>query len=120
LAYIPPTVLDYDILDCIEGDIVKYKNLDDIILCGDFNARVGSMSDFKRNDDFLPLSDDYCKDTCVTERICQNSVIDNRGKGLIDICIGNQLRMLNDRMFGDMFGKCTCYTPNGSSRVATR
>jgi hypothetical protein len=50
----------WNILDLIECGIVKYKNLGDIILFGDFDARVGSMSDFIGIDypNSLPLSDD--------------------------------------------------------------
>ena len=36
---------------------------------------------------------------------------------MLDICIGNKIRILNGRCFGDMFGHYTCYTPNGASVV---
>jgi hypothetical protein len=44
-------------------------------------------------------------------------VLDGRGKDLLDLCISHQLRLLNGRVFGDCFGKNTCYTPNGTSVV---
>ena len=44
-------------------------------------------------------------------------VLDSRGRDLIDICIGQQLRILNGRALGDMLGQYTCHTPNGSSTV---
>ena len=44
-------------------------------------------------------------------------IVDSRGRSLIDICIGNQLRILNGRCFGDLFGRFTCFTPNGCSVV---
>jgi hypothetical protein len=38
-------------------------------------------------------------------------------KELLDLCISNQLRILNGRVLGDIFGNYTCYTPNGASVV---
>ena len=35
----------------------------------------------------------------------------------MDLCISNQLRVLNGRVLGDIFGNYTCYTPNGASVV---
>ena len=40
-----------------------------------------------------------------------DSHIDTRGKELLDMCISNQLRILNGRTFGDSFGAYTCYKP---------
>jgi hypothetical protein len=35
----------------------------------------------------------------------QDKITDTRGNHLIDICVGNQLRILNGRLAGDSFGK---------------
>ena len=43
--------------------------------------------------------------------------IDTRGKDLIDLCSGNDLRIVNGRTSGDIFGKKTCFQYNGSSLV---
>lgn len=32
--------IDFDILDCIEKDVTHFKSIGNILLCGDFNARV--------------------------------------------------------------------------------
>ena len=50
-------------------------------------------------------------------RQSKDVIVDTRGRSLIDICIGNQLRILNGRCFGDMFGRHTCFIPNGCSVV---
>jgi hypothetical protein len=34
--------LNHDILECIENETVEYKKYGNILLCGDFNARVSS------------------------------------------------------------------------------
>jgi hypothetical protein len=40
-----------------------------------------------------------------------------RGKHLIDIFVGKQLKNFNGRLAGDSFGKFSCHTYNGSSTV---
>ncbi|MEW8547927.1 MAG: reverse transcriptase family protein [Candidatus Thiodiazotropha sp.] len=125
LAYIPPNQSSYaanmqhDLIDLIENDILMYKTKGDIMICGDLNARSGSQQDFISNDevDHVPVYDDYNIDVSSVPRQSKDSTIDARGKSLIEICIGNQLRILNGRCFGDMFGQYTCYTPNGCSVV---
>jgi hypothetical protein len=39
------------------------------------------------------------------------------GHKFLELCKKVPLRILNGRMFGDLFGKLTCYTPLGSSCV---
>ena len=92
----------------------------DILLCGDFNARVGLQQDYIAEDDtyFVPVHNDYPIDQDILTRESQDHVLDSsRGRDLIDICIGQQLRILNGRALGDMLGQYTCHTPNGSSTV---
>ena len=43
--------LDVHILDSIEKDITIFSKNADILLCGDFNARIGTNSDYILNDD---------------------------------------------------------------------
>jgi len=111
--------LDYDILECVEKDVIHYKDIGDIILCGDFNARISSEPDHINNDEcnFLPLFPSYSADKQLLERQSMDSKLDKRGKELIDFCISNQLRILNGRTFGDLMGNFTCFTPNGCSTV---
>lgn len=125
LVYNPPSGSTYtqglqkDILDSIEIDICKFKEKGNILLCGDFNARVGEVKDFITQDDnnYLPMPNDYQIDKILLERKSPDVNIDHRGKELIAMCVGNQLRILNGRTLGDMFGHFTCYTPNGASVV---
>jgi hypothetical protein len=86
----------------IERDLIeKYSEKGDIILMGDFNARTGSEEDLIISDDtsHVPLSDNqYVIDTAVGKRSSHDSHIDTRGKELLDMCISNQLRILNGRI----------------------
>ena len=52
LAYYPPTGSSYtvnlenDIFECIEKDIINYRNMGNICLCGDLNSRIGRKNDY--------------------------------------------------------------------------
>ena len=43
--------------------------------------------------------------------------VNQYGKWLVDLCIDNQMYILNGRTLGDFVGKFTCHTPRGSSMV---
>jgi len=125
IAYVPPQDSTYSkgleqgILDQIETDIFKYKKVGATILMGDINARVGNNNDYIINDSIkhLPLDSDYILDSHETPRISQDAILDNRGKHLLEICIGAQMRLLNGRKLGDSQGYLTCHKYNGSSVV---
>ena len=90
-----------------------------MMICGDMNARSGSQQHFISNDEIVqvPLYDDYNIDISSLPGQSKDSIIDARGRSIIDLCIGNQLMILNRRCFGDMFGQFTCFAPNGCSVV---
>ena len=44
-------------------------------------------------------------------------VTDTRGKELLELCISNQVRIINGRSFGDSVGIFTCFNYAGSSVV---
>ena len=56
--------LKHDVLDCIEKDITHYNKLGNILLCGDFNARISCENDFILNHEskFTPIYEDYKTD----------------------------------------------------------
>lgn len=125
LAYFPPSMssytqkLEFDLLDCIEKDIVGFQDKGNILLCGDFNARVGSQCDFILHDDnnYLPIFNTYHVDKQILQRRSYDVKLDTRGKDLLDLCVSQQLRFLNGRTLGDLSGKFTCYKPVGASVV---
>jgi hypothetical protein len=101
--------------------VLSIDNLDWYFLecLHNFNARVGTNSDCIIQDDskFLPLGDSYATDKKILNRHNKDLKIDKRGRDLLDFCIGHQLRILNDRILGDLLGNYTCYTPNGCNTV---
>ena len=124
-VYDPPPQSTYsqritkDPLELIEEEIIKYSQSGQILLMGDFNARISDAPDYIMNDDdeYLPIYDDYTYDQTIHTRYSQDKVIDSRGKHLLEICIGNKMRILNGRCLGDTLGSYTCHTYNGSSVV---
>ncbi|VDI25498.1 Hypothetical predicted protein [Mytilus galloprovincialis] len=125
VVYNPPSMssytqgLDRDITECLEQETAKYMKMGNVLLCGDFNARIANSPDYILNDDqsYLPLFDNYPIDKQILKRQSSDTTIDSRGKSLLDLCILNQLRILKWSSPRDVFGKYTCYTPNGSSVV---
>ena len=66
VVYYPPSQsvymhnLSMDIFQLLEKDIVNYQAKGEILLCGDFNARTGVLSDFIASD--VTENDDYSPD----------------------------------------------------------
>ena len=110
-----------NIIESIEHDIVnKYSSKGDIILCGDLKARLGKENDYIPLDtvSHIPIYNEcYDIDIAVNDRNSQDTLVDARGRDIIDICIGNKLRILNGRTLGDSKGKYTCYKPVGCSVI---
>ena len=101
---------------------INHENETDcrFIICGDLNARIGSLNDFVPNDigrhkDALP--EDYTGDTALPRVSSDRSVNDN-GILLVDFCIQTGLRVANGRVGEDANeGKCTYVGSNGSSLI---
>lgn len=104
-----------DILELVESDIVQLKPKGNILLCGDFNARVAALSDFILDDgnQWLPTHNDYTADRDILSRRSLDVTSDSRGKDVIDLCVS----LLNGRALGDLRGQYTYHTPNRSSSV---
>ncbi|CAG2184835.1 unnamed protein product [Mytilus edulis] len=125
LPYVPPAnssytkKLDFDIIDQIEKDIVSYKSKGDILFCGDLNARTSTEEDYIAQDSsrYLPLFESYKPDNQIRFRKNCDETLDSRGKEIIDLCISNQMRVVNGRCMGDLLGHFTCFNTHGQSTV---
>lgn len=63
---------------------------------------------------YLPMYDiQYSINKQIKNRESQDGKIDSRDKDLLDLCISQKIKILNGRIFGDSFGKLTCFTPSG-------
>ncbi|XP_071128788.1 uncharacterized protein [Mytilus edulis] len=124
-SYVPPAnssytkKLDFDIIDQIEKDIVSYKSKGDILFCGDLNARTSTEEDYIAQDSsrYLPLFESYKPDNQIRFRKNCDETLDSRGKEIIDLCISNQMRVVNGRCMGDLLGHFTCFNTHGKSTV---
>ena len=89
-------------------------------VCGDFNARTATRSDYVDNDsvfiaDLLP--DDYIIDQSLP-RSSEDSICNEYGTCLLEMCKASGLRILNGRLGEDKYtGKFTCVKGNGKSVV---
>ena len=99
--------------------LLKYQDMSKIILCGHFNSRVGTLSDFITNDKQDPHFDlIYVDNQHSIPRVCKKDrVINTSGRKLIEICISQNLKIVNGRTNGDNLGQITCYNYKGSSAV---
>ena len=91
----------------------------DIILCGDFNARIQTSSDYIPNDSlhqFVNLPDNYIPDSQLPRNTCDTN--SNAFKTIfLDTILHNELFLLNGRTLGDFKGDYTCLTSNGPSVI---
>ena len=119
-VYIPPQNssreirIDTDHFERLQEKIYKFAGLGKVLLCGDFNARIGSLDDFIddsffENETEIPVT--------IGKRCSKDGHVNSYGKSLVDLCIGNSLFALNGRTKGDLIGQFTCHTYNGASVV---
>ena len=108
---------DEDLFNVLYTDIPKYNAIDKVIVCGDFNARCGNLLDYPEYDfNDIDIVEDVCTavEPNVKQRNSEDTKINHYGRRRIDICIANDLLIVNGRSVSD---PCTCYTYNGSSVV---
>ena len=110
-----------DIYDDLCSKLAKYAPMGDLILMGDLNSRTQELLDYIPNEsfDYVPLNNElYNIDTIGTyPRNNMDSGTNSYGSKFLELCKTVPLRILNGRMFGDLFGKFICYRPQGSSCV---
>ena len=87
----------------------------DVILCGNFNARTGTLDDFTHVDAFL--NEGNLSTITVIKRFSRDLNTNCYGTCLVELCIENNLVALNGGTKGDLTGQFTCNTYNGSSVV---
>ena len=102
------------------SDIEIYSSQGDIVIQGDFNAYTNLNPDYVTYDESEhPNSDDqfYIYDSPSPRNNMDNKTSNKSGKLLLNLCKETSLSILNGRTVGDLNGKYTCTTYNGSSVV---
>ena len=124
IIYIPPincVKRENDIFhywEILEDSILQYsRHNGDIVIIGDLNSRTGTLSDVL---EMSPEIDDFTSNLNFDEintRISKDSVINQYGRRLVDVCTHNELVILNGRVLGDLQGQYTSYHYNGASVI---
>jgi len=130
-VYIPPldststisNFRDNNAFHIIQDEITHFSQIGSVGLCGDFNARTGSLSDYV----VLPGKDatDHILDTLTSSdhfpdltRFSEDSKCNKYGKDLIKLCKSSSLRIMNGFFKGNRnTGTFTCYTARGKSQI---
>ena len=126
VLYIPPAqsrFLNEDEYFCLETKITSMCSLlSYICLTGDMNASTSELCDFITPDQsiadfinfdqetlsFFNKSKELDKININKYRVSQDSIVNSNGNKLLDICINNNLFILNGRFGKDkVLGKCT-------------
>ena len=110
-----------EILSALDDFITNLLNKGDVIMCGDFNARIGKECDFIINDQsgaesFVPLPDDYIPQN-LRNRNSKDKNTNSYKKPFLELLINNKMHILNGRTLGDSIGDFTCIKHNGASVV---
>ncbi|ESO99838.1 hypothetical protein LOTGIDRAFT_173496 [Lottia gigantea] len=100
----------------------KYCNID-ILIMGDMNGRTGTIPDVIQENDatHIPSLDacytEHYQQVDVGQRNNKDTVINQFGKYIIDLCCDNELVILNGRKTSDMKGEFTYISANGASVI---
>ena len=102
----------------IENIINSLKKKGEVILCGDFNSRIGQKPEIIEHDSkkYVPMPQDYSPDDC-TPRYSQDIHTNSNCNHFINLIIHNQLIILNGRTLGDLGGNFTSIQQQGCSVV---
>ena len=100
----------------LSEDIVCLQGEGEVIINGDFNARTGGLED-TISPDKSDILFDISFATPPPKRNSRDIEIDQRGRDLVELCKSLDLRIVNGRKTGDLFGDYTCIKYNGNSLV---
>ena len=105
----------------LQKEISSFSSIGgEIILRGDFNSRLGNKhKDYILSDtsEFLPIHSSITETEILKFRNSQDKKTNVNGKHFVDLCMVNNLKILNERTIGDLTGKYTFHQYNGSSVV---
>ena len=112
---------EFDYFEILEQQIAKYKTLGKVFITGDMNSRTGQYTDstdFLIFDRYLNAGLNNNENFDIPSRSNKDTVIDNNGRRLLDMCKSTGLLIGNGRLCADQdIGEFTCITPRGRSVV---
>jgi hypothetical protein len=117
---------DIDPFAILENDIMNFITKGDVIIGGDFNARIGTKPgilqhcEINRDDpyDHMPVDETLHVNSQIPQyRNAKDRCVNAYGKSLENVCISSNMCVLNGRTIGDLDGRPTCFRYNGCSTV---
>ena len=112
---------EFDYFEILEQNIAKYKIRGKVFITGDMNSRTGQYTDstdFLIFDRYLNAGLNTNENIDIPSRSNKDTVIDNNGRRLLDMCKSTGLLIGNGRLCADQdIGEFTCITPRGRSVV---
>ena len=114
--------IDDNTLEDLEHFIAQISN-SEILVAGDFNARTGNRNNPASLDSTEVLDQliegSFVKDSypIVNVRYSKDTIINERGKKLLEFASTCNIEILNGFILGDLIGNYTCHRYNGSSVV---
>ena len=130
-VYDSPSTSSYKIKKSTEGDsdptLSKLNEFcaslpqDSIFfITGDMNARTGGQATLSNYNEVVIqqlIEGDFTRNAHTPKRASKDTVLNDRGKQLIDFGCEWNLKILNGATVGDLLGDWTCYRYNGNSVV---
>ena len=115
-----PTDNGKDALKNIENVVNELREEGEVIMCGDFNSRIGLKTGMIREDstNFVPLPDDYEPDDFLP-RNSLDLITNTYGTHFLNLVKHNQLTILNGRTLGDLVGNFTSIQKMGAASLIT-
>eukprot|EP00245_Coleochaete_scutata_P010377 TRINITY_DN3619_c0_g1_i11.p1 TRINITY_DN3619_c0_g1~~TRINITY_DN3619_c0_g1_i11.p1 ORF type:complete len:1206 (-),score=200.47 TRINITY_DN3619_c0_g1_i11:736-4353(-) len=127
LCYLPPVGSEFFRTFCLSEEtflqelteeVANFIHRGDVMVSGDFNARVGEEMDFMSlevGDTIEGVIDENWSG--VATRVSQDKIVNARGRQFLEFCMTTGLGIINGRAKGDSLGAFTCGTGNGNSVV---
>ena len=123
-VYIPPVDTSYchpeitDYYSTLGKEILGKEKAGRIILCGDFNARTGDLTDYAETNNDLFVYHDHTTEPLKMQRFNPDKKVKSYGRELAELCQGSGLQILNGRdNFSDATSKFTCFKRQGKRVV---
>lgn len=119
--YIPPSESPYyneNIFETLHSQINHFQALGSVLVCGDFNARTGSLHDYTTdNGNNYIFGQSFQQNSVHLSRNNFDTQVNKNGKLLIELCRSLGIYIINGRMRGDSLGRYTYTSFHGCSTV---
>ncbi|KAI4889447.1 hypothetical protein NFI96_002246 [Prochilodus magdalenae] len=120
-VYIPPSESPYydeDIFPSLHHQISSFQAQGSVLICGDLNARTGSLPDFtsEQGNRYI-FKHQYLRNITHLPRYNSDPQVNRNGKDLLQLCQSLGLYIVNGRLRGDSLGRFTFCSALGNSTV---